>query len=461
MSTTPSSSTDEFLILLSKHTPISVILSEEKWERSFRLALKQKTEPIIEYLKSKDILTDIIDGLVNEEGRTYQDGSESLNILMVPDMDAVLDCVIADHLPTLFGYLDKDKHQPRRVYFFLRLMSYLFQNRSPEMFSYINKSPEVIKKLVYHIRSPHIHQLILTMLSVERQMKEFNIPNSTWSENCQLMSRVVEILETNPEEYLDAVHKFFSELCLCYPTDSDFVKSIILVNDGALINTVLCLMDNKNTASDAVKLLDQIILSILMENKDNQEFYNLATTKLFSRKEVFYNLLSSDSLILVLAGTKLVQSFVKHKLVYLLDRGTLSCLDILVKFKLSNVLHSVVCDIICSILKSSDIDLINQLLKEGKLIDKIIDAFNSTNNSEIGYRGHLRIVANALRECQIPEVCSELKDNQRWNEFLAKLELLNETHIGYREAENRRRKREQETASVQLQTAVVTGKDGS
>jgi len=74
------------------------------------------------------------------------------------------------------------------------LMSYLFQNRSPEMFSYINKSPGVIKKLVYHIRSPHIHQLILTMLSVERQMKEFNIPNSTWSENCQLMSRVVEIL---------------------------------------------------------------------------------------------------------------------------------------------------------------------------------------------------------------------------------------------------------------------------
>jgi len=362
-----------------------------------------------------------------------------------------VDCVIAEHLPTLFCYLDKDKHQPRRVYFFLRLMSFLFQHRSPEMFCYINKYPDVIRKLVYHIRSPHIHQLILTMLSVERQMRDFNIPNSTWSENCELISKVVETLGNNPEEYLEAVHKFFNEICLCYPNDSDFVKSIILVQDAALINSIISLMENKNSASDAVKLLDQIILGILMENKDNSEFYKRTTEKLFLRKDVFYNLLSSDSLILVLAGTKLIQTFVKHRLINLLDRGIILCLDLLVKFKWSNVIHTVVCDILCSIIKTADLELINQLLIEGNLTDKIIDVL--TDNAEVGYRGHLRIVANSLRTCQIPQVCVYLQSNQRWTQFLSKLDHLNETHIGYREAENRRReqlRREGET-SVQQQ----------
>jgi len=319
------------------------------------------------------------------------------------------------------------------------------------MFCYINKETEVIRKLVYHIRSPHIHQLILTMLSVERQLREFNLPNSTWSENCKLISKVVETLSNNAEEYLDAVHKFFNELCLCYPNDSDFVKSIVLVQDAALINSVLSLMDNKNTASDAVKLLDQIILGILNENKENRDFYNLATGKLFSRKEVFYSLLSSESLILVLAGTKLIQTFVKHKLINHLDQGLIYCLDLLVKFKWSNVIHTVICDIICSILRASDIELITQLLIEGHLTDKIIDALN--DNNEVGYRGHIRIVANTLRACQIPVICAYLQSNQRWTQFLTILDHLNETQISYREAENRREqlRREAESSSVQPQ----------
>jgi len=102
-----------------------------------------------------------------------------------------------------------------------------------------------------------------------------------------------------------------------------------------------------------------------------------------------------------------------------------------------NVIHTVVCDILCSILKASDINLINQLLNEAHLMDKIMDTL--TNNPDVGYRGHLRIVANALRACPIPEVAAYLQSNPRWTQFLIRLDYLNEFHIGYREAENRRR----------------------
>jgi len=46
-------------------------------------------------------------------------------------------------------------------------------------------------------------------------------------------------------------------------------------------------LDNKNTATDAVKLLDQVILGILMDNKDNLEFYTEATDHLQIQKNYF------------------------------------------------------------------------------------------------------------------------------------------------------------------------------
>jgi len=247
---------------------------------------------------------------------------------------------------------------------------------------------------------------------------------------------------------------FFSEVCLSYPSDSDFVKNILLVQDAALIKSVLALMDNKNTASDAVKLLDQVILVILMDNKDHTEFFKMATEHIQARKHVFQHLLSSDSLIMALAGTKLVQSLVKHKLASLLDGGTLSCLDLMIKFKWSNVLHTVISDTLCIIFKTPDLELIHQLLDEGKLLEKIIETFST--EEKVGYRGHLRIVANAIRECPAPEVAERLKTDQKWCQFLAQLGQLNDTHIGYREAENRKREQLRKEQEAAAQVALPT-----
>jgi len=152
---------------------------------------------------------------------------------------------------------------------------------------------------------------------------------------------------------------------------------------------------------------------------------------------------------LSLAGTKLVQSLVKHKLSNLLDGGTTSCLDLMIKFKWSNVLHTVISETLCYIFNTPDVELINQLLDEGKLLEKIIETFNT--KEQVGYRGHLQIVANAIRNCSVPELVDRLKSNQQWTLFLDHLNLLNDTNIGYREAENRKSKTDS-TATVPLDT---------
>jgi len=274
---------------------------------------------------------------------------------------------------------------------------------------------------------------------VERQIKEFNIPNSTWSEQCNLFSEVVNVLYDNPEENISSVHQFFSDVWLSYPSGSDYVRNVLLVQDKSLLNTTVSLLNNKNTAMDAVKLMDQVILKIIIENKDNMDLYNIVHEKLLSVNDVITQLLNSDSLILVLAGTKLVQAFVNHKLEYLLKTGTLASLDIFFKLKLSNVIHTVVANTICTIIKSGDIQSIMKILIEGNLIDRIIGSFNN-EDCQVAYRGHLRIIANNLKDCTVPEICDFLKSNQAWSDFLLKLQQLNEFHVSFKVVDNLRRR---------------------
>jgi len=64
----------------------------------------------------------------------------------------------------------------------------------------------------------------------------------------------------------------------------------------------------------------------------------------------------------------------------------------------------------------------------------------------------------------VPKIAEQLGSNIQWCEFLAQLDQLNETHIGYREVENRKReqmRREQENVSHIPHTDPSPGQDGS
>lgn len=463
MSSTSGSEEQEqdFSALLKEQKPVGTFLLDDKLEHQFRNALRLRTPEIIEYLSSTPVLTDLMDALLNEEDRTVHDASEAVGILLA-NLDTVVDTIVSsngekDHLATLFSYLDREKHQPRRVYFFLRVMSFLFQNRSPEMFSYvINHSQPLVSRLVYHIRSPHILQLVLNMLAVERQMKEFGVEICAWSEKSELIPVVVEALRTQPEENLESVQKFFSEVCLSYPVDSAFVKNILLVGDSALIRTVIELMENKNTASDAVKLLDQVVLVIMNDNQGDLEFFQMVRERLLVHKEKFQGLITSNSLLTALAGVKLIQALVKHKFVDLMDGAPLSCIDLMMKFPWSNVIHRVISDTFVYIIAHPKDLLLSKIFPESNsLVDKIIDTFASTTNLTVGYHGHLRIIANALKTCRHPTIVQYLAEHKRWNDFLQELEKMNNLNVSFRQAETQR----QEQARKELNNVQVVSLD--
>lgn len=166
------------------------------------------------------------------------EASEALAIIL-NNLEPVTAALVADHLPRLFSYLDADVLQPRRAYFFLRAVSFLFQNRTKEMFDYVCEHGEVITALIKHVRTQHVAQLILNMLTVERQQQDTGL---CWSERAGLVSRLAALLSDAPETHLDAVHKFLQDLCGQYSLESAFARSLLTIDDSVLLRSLHTLL---------------------------------------------------------------------------------------------------------------------------------------------------------------------------------------------------------------------------
>ena len=61
---------------------------------------------------------------------------------------------------------------------------------------------------------------------------------------------------------LDAVAKFLQEICNHNDINSDFVKSTILANNGALSVCLVKLVKTKSIAHEAIKVFDEVYSEI-------------------------------------------------------------------------------------------------------------------------------------------------------------------------------------------------------
>lgn len=121
---------------------------------------------------------------MNEEERTLQEASEVLGVILT-NIDVIngtlsydihypiipeslllstfssnyVEALVTSHLSALFKYLDRTTMNPRRLYFFLRVASFIFQNKPAESLKFSIAEPQFTARLVRHLSSPHIMQL--------------------------------------------------------------------------------------------------------------------------------------------------------------------------------------------------------------------------------------------------------------------------------------------------------------
>jgi hypothetical protein len=63
---------EDFLLAIEKKTLLKELLKNEDWEKQFRSSLKVKDEQVIKYLVQEEVLCDMIQALINEEGMTLE-----------------------------------------------------------------------------------------------------------------------------------------------------------------------------------------------------------------------------------------------------------------------------------------------------------------------------------------------------------------------------------------------------
>jgi len=415
---------------LEEGTLLKQILANDDHERQFRAAMRNKEEKLIAYFLQPAVLEDLVRVFVDEEERSLQEASEVLGIVLA-NIDEVTTAIVDNHLPLFFSYLDRDVMNPRRLYYFLRVASFLFQNRTPELFAFAQASETFTLKLVKHLSSVHIMQLVQNMLKLEDQMREMGVAGCAWSQNSNLVRHLVLALQTSPTTNLESVSKLVSEICTTNSSTSEMVKSLLLAEDGALTKTLVELSKSKSVSTEAMKFLDEVILKVIMANQDDAAFFDRVAS-FFQGQSDFSVTLKSESLSEVLVGIKFMHALIKHKALFLLGDGLASSLDLLSRFPWANILHNVIMEMFIHVLHQGEDALIEQLIRADILL-ALIEGL--VTEQPVGFLPHLRNIASALAESPSDAVRDYLLRHPLWDQYVTAMEFRNDKNLTFREAE--------------------------
>lgn len=190
------------------------------------------------------------------------------------------------------------------------------------------------------------------------------------------------------------------------------IFEIISYNNFSIIHKVIDYFSNPDTCNEAISFLSDCILVI-----PNEPAYTDIRSRLTELLSHYEKLLNS----LILSTSKLTQHTVLKLLHNLLIYGfntvaqphLITCLEIFFNSPRNNVLHHTITQVLSATYSHSTLWLF--LMKEGRLSERILDAFDKKDQSK-EYYAHLLIIAKWIEERDLFEDNSLIK-NERWKKF--------------------------------------------
>jgi hypothetical protein len=212
---------------------------------------------------------------------------------------------------------------------------------------------------------------------------------------------------------------------------ANIVANIIQYNDNQFKITEYIIRHsiNTSTAFDAVQFFCDIVLRVVALNSSLQtQFVQVLSAHIGSLQ----SLLSSSpspttsaqspspsSKAQIHACLVLVDGLLRRNIAgvpELIKPVILACLNIFFQVKLGNVIHFNVVAIFNTCFEIPCKDLVDTLVNEGKIVEKILQSLTSTTRDPtVGFHGHLMMVAKAMNACPLLE--DLLRSNEAWQKM--------------------------------------------
>ncbi|KYR01345.1 hypothetical protein DLAC_01935 [Tieghemostelium lacteum] len=444
---------------------------------------KSQNKRLIEFLIKPESLAGLFEYITKEapeeaERKRKESYPFLASEILCMDIQSLIDAVYKDdqYLNQLYEYLDKPNFNLGLAAHTSKVAINFLGRKTIETMSYIKKQENIIEKFIKHLDKSPVVDILLKIISIE----EFPGGAGTleWLDKCDLIGGIISKFDPS----LDSEFHENASFILC-----EIVELTRSFSDSPLLERL--------ESDEIIKKLYQFILSdiplgttflhgltviirLLRRHKDNNNNDTIATPleellPLFSESIVhiveFNNLLkqtgstsstggqasSENNSFTTTTGLlspplgfhrlKVIEFFADlinsrylciDKKIVELDILS-SCLELFFSYPWNNLLHSQIHQICQIILYSENDELKVSLLKEAKLLDRIIEA-DEQNTKELkqakgiryGYMGFLNSIAQSI--CEVAKSVPQLKDildnNDRWNQFVSE-SLLPVLHI--------------------------------
>lgn len=427
---------------------------------------KTQNKKLLEFLTQPESMSQILEYLTKEpedeedQKRKFKYPYVACEILCSEVM-AICDAVYQreSFLDAIYSFLDKDSPSNSLLAGYTsRVAGVLLQRKVAETIAYLKKKGNIIEKFIKHLGNSSVMDLLLKIISCEETPEGQSSQILQWLCVQNLIPALVE--KFDPSYDMD-VHENAAQALVDIIAVSNNVDQtmqthsplIAQLESKEIIEKLFAHILSGNSTSAlqhgltvVIELLKRntningghqdsgelpVLFSVVLENLNN--FVNILTT---NKPE--HAVLTTVGEIVPLGFHRLkvvefLMSLVKsnHQRVdeELIKLNILStCLDIFFNYKWNNFLHSIIEQMLVTILEGENEELKFSLFSHTKLADRIVAAWKE-NEEEIqkpkgmrrGYMGHLMIIiANTLNTAaNNPLVKQNLDENQAWNEFIA------------------------------------------
>jgi len=335
----------------------------------------------------------------------------------------------------------RDLPLPRKRYL-IRFFTQLFDLQTESIIKYAHSSSLVVR-LVEHVESDDVKEVLGVLLASEKKYVDRSITTDidfTLVETSKIETFLCSHIRQNG--LIGITDNFFRVLTSVRGFSSPVVANVIKFDSFNIVKATLDLISTPSSSYDAVMFFSDIILRIISLNDSlMSDFVNVVAENMNSTKSVISNFSqpasiaapsspspsttltepsspsTSSSLFCQLhSSLLLVDGLVKRSigLSVLVKPLLLNCLNTFFKVKLGNVIHFIISGIIVACLEQQQSELIDTLVNDGHMIEKILE-FSEQKDTSVAFRGHLLLVAKSMNSC--PQLEEKLLSNDKWQQF--------------------------------------------